>query len=122
MGRRTGDFAHRLRVSESGAGPDGVVVDFAAADGIKAAARAGSERLNAAVSTPDGHRRGFTRHHVADLGGARRTGIGVGGAENVRVCIRMRMRACASAPCATRTVPKSVPKQCPKEYPVSTRI
>jgi hypothetical protein len=94
--RRT-EKAQRLCRSDSVAGRVGVEVDFAGIAGVEeAAARAVSVGLLLAVSLPDGHRRGSTRRLHRDLEVPRRADVGVGRAENVIACTRMRNRAWAS--------------------------
>ena len=94
MEQRTGAEAQRLRVRGSGAVRVGVVVDDlrGAAKEQEAAARVEVLRHRpTTVRLREGLRCGLARRGVGDLGGARRTGGGVGRAENVAGCTRMRM-------------------------------
>jgi hypothetical protein len=96
-GRRTGAFAQRLCASSSAAGRVRVQVDKRCCSVEVAPARKVRETRIATVRLPDEPRRDSTRHLRRDLG-ARQAGVGVGRAENVVDCTRMRNQACTNTP------------------------
>ncbi len=131
MGRRTGESAQRLCARGSGAGWVGVDEDkrypgVAVALEVAPARKEGRrDNAGATEHPPEERRRGLARRQVADLGGARRAGVGVGIVHRVWGCTRMR--ACVDAVSTTHSaeaVPSlySVSTYLSAEYPASTYI